>query len=315
MAFPCHGMPILDLGAMALRPSSQPAPEEPAYLSRQVKAAERFYLGAPSSASDGLCVTCGGWERVTPDYRIRRETFPWLAVEFVVGGCGELAIGAQRHELHRGCCFTYGPGVAHSIRTHPAKLLSKYFVDFTGREASNLLSAVRLAPGGFRVVENAAELETILRLLVADGRQHRPNTPAIVALQLRLLLLKLGAGPGTAVDDDRRAQQALQRCLDHIDQHYVSLATAEEVADACHVSPSYLSRLFRRFGHGSPYEHLTRKRMVHAAELLDSGHLLVREVAERLGMDPFHFSRVFKRIHGLSPAQFIRRHGLEAARE
>ena len=79
------------------------------------------------------------------------------------------------------------------------------------------------------------------------------------------------------------------------------------------MSPGYLSRLFQRFGHGSPYEHLTRKRMVHAAELLDSGHLLVREVAERLGMDPFHFSRVFKRIHGLSPAQFIRRHGLGGA--
>ncbi len=300
---------------MAPRPPPRPAPEEPAYLSRQVVAAERFYLGAPVGPNDGLCVTCGGWERVTPDYCIRRETFPWLAVEFVVGGRGELTIGAQRHELHRGCCFAYGPGIAHTIRSHPSNLLSKYFVDFAGREASNLLSAVQLAPGCLRVVEDAAELEAILRLLVADGRRHRPNTPAIVALQLRLLLLKLGAGPGTSVDDDRRAQQSLQRCLDHIDRHFVALSTAEEVAAACHVSPSYLSRLFQRFGHGSPYEHLTRKRMVHAAELLDSGHLLVREAAERLGMDPFHFSRVFKRIHGLSPAQFIRRHGLDTARE
>ncbi len=298
---------------MVQPPPPRPAPEEPAYLSRQVVAAERFYLGAPLSPHDGLCVTCGGWERVTPDYCIRRETFPWLAVEFVVGGRGELVIAGQRHELQRGGCFTYGPGVPHVIRSHPTSRLSKYFVNFAGREASNLLSAVQLVPGRFRVVENAAELEAVLRLLVADGRQHRPNTPAIVALQLRLLLLKLGAGPGSPVDDDRRALQTLQRCLDHIDRNFVDTVTAEEVAAACHVSPGYLSRLFQRFGHGSPYEHLTRKRMVHAAELLDSGHLLVREVAERLGMDPFHFSRVFKRIHGLSPAQFIRRHGLGGA--
>jgi AraC-like DNA-binding protein len=37
--------------------------------------------------------------------------------------------------------------------------------------------------------------------------------------------------------------------------------------------------------------------------------MIVREVAEQLGLDPFHFSRVFKRVHGVSPAEFLRRRG------
>jgi AraC-like DNA-binding protein len=47
--------------------------------------------------------------------------------------------------------------------------------------------------------------------------------------------------------------------------------------------------------------------MRHAAALLDGGKLIVREVAEQLGLDAFHFSRVFKRVHGVSPAEFLKR--------
>ena len=49
--------------------------------------------------------------------------------------------------------------------------------------------------------------------------------------------------------------------------------------------------------------------MRHAAALLDGGRMIVREVAEQPGLDPFHFSRVFKRVHGVSPAEFLRRRG------
>ncbi len=49
--------------------------------------------------------------------------------------------------------------------------------------------------------------------------------------------------------------------------------------------------------------------MQHAAALLDGGQMIVREVAEQLGLDGFHFSRVFKRVHGVSPAEFLRRRG------
>ncbi len=94
-----------------------------------------------------------------------------------------------------------------------------------------------------------------------------------------------------------------------MDRNFLEVRTIKEVAAACHVSVGHLTRSFLRFGYGSPYRYLTRKKMLHAAALLDSGVLLVREVANRLGLDPFQFSRVFKRVHGISPSDFVRRHG------
>ena len=284
-------------------------PEEPPYISRQVREAKRFYLAAGQPPVRDLVLICGGWERTTPDYLIRRDTFPWLGVEFVAGGSGTLVIGGRRHALARGSCFAYGPGVAHRIESDPRRLLSKYYINFGGREALNLLSAVLMAPGSCRVVDNPGEIEAALDVIIADGGHPRPQAALIAALQLQVLLLKLGHDGAGQDTSDRRAQQTLRACLRHIDTHYLELSTAEQAAAACHVSPGHMARLFSRFGYASPYEYLVRRKMVHAAELFDSGFLLVREVAERLEMDPFQFSRVFKRVHGLSPSEFIRRHG------
>ncbi|MBE2214310.1 MAG: helix-turn-helix transcriptional regulator [Opitutaceae bacterium] len=304
-------MTILDLecGHRHLWRVSKPMPEEPPYISRQVREATRFYLGSGSAPARDLTVICGGWERTTPDYVIRRDTFPWLAFEFVAGGRGSLVIGGRQHALGRGSCFAYGPGVPHRIESDPRRLLSKYYVNFGGREAANLLSAVMMSPGQSRVVDNPGEIEAALDVMIADGGRPRPQAPMIAELQLHVLLLKLG-DEGAAEDAaDRRSRQTLRACLSHIDSHFLELITAEQVAAACHVSPSHMARLFSRFGYAPPYEYLVRRKMVHAAELFDSGYLLVREVAERLDMDPFQFSRVFKRVHGLSPSEFIRRHG------
>jgi AraC-like DNA-binding protein len=94
-----------------------------------------------------------------------------------------------------------------------------------------------------------------------------------------------------------------------MDENFLEIRTIEDVARACHLSVGHLTRSFTRFGYGAPYRYLTRRKMQHAAALLDSGALMVGEVADRLGIDPFQFSRVFKRVHGISPSDFARRHG------
>ena len=249
----------------------------------------------------------GGWELVAKDYGINRDTFPWLGIEFVAGGGGRLEMNGAAHTLSRGIVFAYGPGVSHRIETDPDNVLSKYYLNFSGREAADLMTSVGLGAGACRMMANADELEEGMEALIDEGAASRPQAPAIVALQLRILFLKMTEKAEAPAE--RRSRQMLRRCLDYIDRHFLEARTIEEVAQACHVSVGHLTRSFARFGYGSPYRYLTRRKMLHAAALLDSGQPLVREVADRLGMDPFQFSRVFKRVHGISPSDFVRRHG------
>ncbi len=283
---------------------------EAEFVSQQVTRARRFYFGRDADgAGGGLEVVAGGWELVAHDYMINRPSFPWPSIEFVAGGRGWLHIGGEVHELARGVCYAYGPGVPHRIETDPADCLSKYYVNFDGREGVDRLAAADLRPGTCRRLDNADELERACEGVVEEGAASRPQAPAIAALLLRVMLLKItdqSDGDGLA---GRRTRETVRKCVDYMDRHFLVVGTVEEAAAACHVSVGHLTRAFARFGYGSPYRYLTRRKMVHAAALLDSGRLLAREVADRLGMDAFQFSRVFKRVHGISPSEFVRRHG------
>lgn len=303
-------MTILDL----LLPESilismdRTAVEPPSFVSRQVTEARRFYLDLNPSAGHALTVVCGGWESCAPDFRVERADFPFLCVEFVAGGSGTLLLAGKEWLLRRGAVFSYGPGCGHRIESDAADPLEKYFLDFSGRAGRDLLRAAGLAPGACRLAGNPEEVGRAFEQVLEAGHQAGPRAARIATLQAEVLLLTLGesvvAGAGR-----EQSYQTFLRCRACIEERFLEFATAAEVAAACHVHPAYLSRLFSLHGHETPYHALLRCRMRHAAALLDGGRMIVREVAESLGLDAFHFSRVFKRVHGVSPAEFLKRRG------
>ncbi|WP_035608513.1 AraC family transcriptional regulator [Haloferula sp. BvORR071] len=285
---------------------SQNTLDLPYFVSPQVREARRFYLNLNPPASHPLTAACGGWERCAPDFHIERADFPFLCVELVASGKGRLQLEDGEWPLHRGSVFSYGPGVPHRIEADPSDPPVKYFLDFTGRAGLELLRSADLLPGSCRVLPEPGDLEQAFEQVIASGLRTGPQAERITALHLEILLLTLAESP-VATGGREQSYQTYLKCRDCIERRFLELHTAAEIAAACHVSPAYLSRLFALHGHESPYHALLRCRMRHAATLLDSGGRIVREVAEELNLDPFHFSRVFKRVHGVSPAEFLRR--------
>lgn len=303
-------MTILDLSSAAniLIPVDRTPVEPPTFVSRQVTEARRFYLNLKPPAGHSLTVVCGGWESCAPDFRVERTDFPFLCIEFVAGGSGSLLLAGKEWPLRRGAVFSYGPGCGHRIESDPGDPLAKYFLDFSGRAGSDLLRAAGLAPGSCRGAGDPDEVERAFEQVLDAGKHSGPQAARIAALQAEILLLTLAESMVAGGGRDQSYQTFL-KCRGCIEERFLEFATAAEVAAACHVSPAYLSRLFSLHGHETPYHALLRCRMRHAAALLDGGQMIVREVAEQLGLDPFHFSRVFKRVHGVSPAEFLRRRG------
>lgn len=81
--------------------------------------------------------------------------------------------------------------------------------------------------------------------------------------------------------------------------------TLQEVADAAHITPNYLCRVFRAHTGTTPMGYLQKVRMREADKLLSLTDLPVYTIAERLGYeDPSYFSRVFRSLHGVSPHDY-----------
>ena len=278
---------------------------QPKFISTQVSDVRYYYLDLHPAPTPGITVVCGGRERCNPEYVISRRGFPFLSIECVAQGRGEVKVAGQTFRLQAGSVFSYAPGVAHTIRNDPKDPMVKYFVDFTGQEAARLLRDGPLRRGVVQLLA-PGEILDIFEDLQRQGSGDAPGSAAICAALVRLLILKITALAVPEREADARALATYQRCKRQIEQHFLGLRSLAQAARACHVDQAYLCRLFRRFDHQTPYHYLVRLKMNRAAELLLGPGRLIKQVAEELGFtDPYHFSRVFKSVHRLSPVRFI----------
>jgi AraC-like DNA-binding protein len=279
---------------------------KPAFISEKVTAAHRFYYEIASRNQSRLAVVCGGWEQCNADYAINRASFPYLSVEFVAAGKGEVRLSGCNHPLSAGTVFSYGPGVSQEIRTSPEHRLRKYFVDFVGAEGRQLLRACQLEPGQAVQLSTSAEVREAFDTLIRLADSKRRDAPRLCALQLEILIRMTMRPTRSASSNERRARATFERCRQEIDARFMSFRTLKEAASACNVEASYLCRLFHRFQAERPFHYIQCKKMEWAAQRLRSSDLLIREVADELGIEGFQFSRLFKRIYGVSPSNFLR---------
>ena len=287
------------------RPAAQPA-SEPEFFSAQISSAQRFFLDLNPPASQRLLVVCGGGEHCAPDYHVHRADFGYYSIEFVARGEGTLLLQGKTHHLIPGAIFAYGPGVSHDIRCDPGRPLVKYFVDFVGTAARQLLRSPAPEPG--QIVQSSAP-EQILRLfegLIGTGLRQTPFSDRICAAIVEQLLLRVAESAVSLGTIGSMAFETYQQCQQFIQNHYLEVRGLAEIAGRCHVDEAYICRLFNRFDHQSPYRYLLRLKMGFAAQRLQTPGTLAKQVAAELGFsDAFQFSRTFHRVMGVSPRQFM----------
>src|SRR5689334_11854048 len=87
-----------------------------------------------------------------------------------------------------------------------------------------------------------------------------------------------------------------------------------EMAQTVNLSPPYFCYLFKSITGMPPAKYLKSLRLQHAATLLTTTFLSVKEIVRRVGCsDDSHFVRDFKRAYGVTPSAY--RNGALAATE
>jgi AraC-like DNA-binding protein len=284
-------------------------PKQPPFVSQQVTSARRFYLNLKPTTTRDLTVVCGGWEKCAVNYAIDRASFPYLSLEFVADGTGDLVLAGKGYVLKPGTIFTYGPGISQSIHTSSKDRLSKYFVDFCGRRAEQLLVKNNLSPGSVLTIRPTTEVRDAFESLISLASNYDNYSERAAILQIELLIIVITRAAQPLKKTERRALATFERCCSHLEYNFRTIHTVDDLALACSVEVSYLFRLFRRFHRESPFQYLQRLQMQWAAQQLETTGCLVRQVADDLNIDPFQFSRTFKRIYGVSPTLFLSSRG------
>ena len=103
------------------------------------------------------------------------------------------------------------------------------------------------------------------------------------------------------------AEGLAKQIVRYVDGHYCEDLSLEGVAEAFHLSPSYLSSLFKQHACKGFRKYIIDRRIAKAKRLLTDTDLKVYEIAAQVGyLDPSSFVKLFEREAGVSPARFRR---------
>lgn len=156
---------------------------------------------------------------------------------------------------------------------------------------SRLLAELDLTPPAG--LENEAELYKKIH-----GSSHIRQLSGIMAAILREACQSVSGAI-------KHPNVIIREADDFMQAHYEKSITLQEIADAVHISSSYLSRLYKKETGESIISVLNRLRIDKAKELLKNPANKISQVALDVGIkDPAYFTHVFTRYAKISPTDF-----------
>lgn len=92
---------------------------------------------------------------------------------------------------------------------------------------------------------------------------------------------------------------------DYINEHLHKTISLKQLANCCHLSPSYASKVFKEFTGYTPYAYMKSMRLTEAAKVLRDEDVKVIDVALDYLFDSHEgFTRAFSKQFGLPPKQY-----------
>lgn len=103
-----------------------------------------------------------------------------------------------------------------------------------------------------------------------------------------------------------QTKSIVMKAMDFMEQHFATEGLSlQDIARVVHVSPTYLSILFKKEKNITFSDYLLKVRMTSAIELLRMSDLKSYEIADQVGYsNPQYFSQCFRKYTGYSPSDY-----------
>ena len=102
-----------------------------------------------------------------------------------------------------------------------------------------------------------------------------------------------------------RGSNYVERCKDYVRKHYREKIYLNSIADSLKISPSYLSKLFKKQTGMCLQDYINEEKIFRAANLLLYSELSLPEIAQYVNYpNQSYFGKIFKKHKGMTPKAF-----------
>jgi len=149
-------------------------------------------------------------------------------------------------------------------------------------------------------------LQNIINSIEEEERKKQPGYLKMQQLYFMQMLVLISRYSLTEYDANHSESYTLiQNMLKYVSENYNSDLTLTALSNKFAMSPSHLSRLFKRITAVSLNEYINISRITAAEKMLLNPDMSITQVATECGFnDSNYFAAVFKKIKGITPKKY-----------
>jgi AraC-like DNA-binding protein/mannose-6-phosphate isomerase-like protein (cupin superfamily) len=242
---------------------------------------------------------CERFDEKSRIWNLHEHSHPYLELLYFLDGRATVSTGNQSLDVAIYDLVAYPPGVAHQETLDPQSRQEIICLWLEVEYGGSLDRPFKLSDsdGGLGWLCQGAHLNHVRK--AKNFLELEDHLLKSLLLMMEQRLESASSSPSAALDRSRA----------YIDAHCAEDLDIGALARVACVTPSYLSRLYKKHLGTSPMRYRNAVRVEKAKHLLLVKSASVEEVAYVIGFeDPKYFSRLFKAITGLTPSQFRRKY-------
>lgn len=227
-------------------------------------------------------------------------------VIYTAGGEGILYLDGEKHKIGKGTGFVLPAFYPHEYTAKDGFNWETHWVTFSGTAINMIMDSFGFSKPVIFKVSDISPLEKIWERMIKTVRSSNIYSGYTNSSNVYSFLVELNRMISCPISprESHRMEQ-LKTIIDYIDKNYSRDISLTDLAKTVDLSPQYICRIFKECMNMRPFEHLTKKRIYEAKNLLLDTELSISDVSRAVGYnDCSYFCAVFKKQENVSPAEY-----------